>query len=79
MHCSRTGAQLFAAEMYPQRKHASLYVQVGLLFRSFCISVNQAFCISVQSLRGNPHKDFNFSVLVNYRDCSYPLEIVKVC
>ena len=28
--------------------------------------------------RGDPHHDFQFSVLVNYRDTAYPLEIVKV-
>lgn len=29
-------------------------------------------------LRGDPHHDFQFSVLVNYRDTAYPLEIVNV-
>ena len=29
-------------------------------------------------VRGDPHHDFQFSVLVNYRDTAYPLEIVTV-
>jgi hypothetical protein len=31
-----------------------------------------------QSLRGDPCNDGRFSILVNYRDASYPLEIVTV-
>ncbi|CAM9761535.1 unnamed protein product, partial [Choristocarpus tenellus] len=57
LHCAQTGNLIHSAEMYPGRKHSSLYVQ---------------------SLRGDPHHDFQFSVLVNYRDTAYPLEIVHV-
>lgn len=32
----------------------------------------------VQSLRGDPFRDHNFSVLINYRDTASPLQIVKV-
>eukprot|EP00903_Cladosiphon_okamuranus_P011781 g11074.t1 len=57
LYCAQTGRLIHSAEMYPGRKHGSLYVQ---------------------SLRGDPHHDFQFSVLVNYRDTAYPLEIVTV-
>ncbi|CAM9549795.1 unnamed protein product, partial [Ectocarpus sp. 8 AP-2014] len=57
LYCAQTGRLIHSAEMYPGRKHGSLYVQ---------------------SLRGDPHHDFQFSVLVNYRDTAYPLEIVNV-
>ena len=58
LHCSATGRTLRPAEMYPGRRHNSLYVQ---------------------SLRGDPHHEHEFSVLVNYRDGAYPLEIVSTC
>lgn len=32
----------------------------------------------IQSLRGDPHQRDNFSVLVNYKDAAFPLEIVKI-
>ena len=57
VHCSRTARLLHEAEMFPGRRHASLYVQ---------------------SLRGDPHHESRFGVLVNYRDQAYPLEIVAV-
>jgi hypothetical protein len=43
---SYTGELAHVLQLYPGRKHSSLYVQ---------------------SLRGDPHTDFVFSVLVNYR------------
>ncbi|CAM9822911.1 unnamed protein product [Discosporangium mesarthrocarpum] len=58
LHCAQTGNLIHSTEMYPGRKHSSLYVQ--------------------SLSRGDPHHDFQFSVLVNYRDTAYPLEIVHV-
>ncbi|CAM9810480.1 unnamed protein product [Chrysoparadoxa australica] len=57
LHCSSTGKLIHSSDMYPGRKHRSLYIQ---------------------SLRGDPHSDYLFSVLVNYRDSAHPLEIVHV-
>lgn len=46
------------------------------------LSINFLFVFEMQikkkSLRGDPHRDFNFSVLCNYKDISFPLEIVHV-
>ena len=46
MYSAYTGDLMHVVQLYPERKHSSLYVQ---------------------SLRGDPHTDFGFSVLVNYR------------
>lgn len=32
----------------------------------------------IQSLRGDPLNEHRFSILANYRDAAYPLEIVTV-
>lgn len=57
LHCALTGQLVEEAEMYPGRRHPSLYIQ---------------------SLRGDPFQENKFSVLVNYRDPTYPLEIVTI-
>lgn len=41
-----------------------------------CVFFVCMFCFFFR--RGDPHNDFQFSVLVNYRDTAYPLEIVNV-
>lgn len=37
-----------------------------------------SYVVTLALFRGDPHHDFQFSVLVNYRDTAYPLEIVTV-
>lgn len=63
-----------------------LHVAFGLIYLRFCptpavLVLCACCCVAFffcDSPRGDPHHDFQFSVLVNYRDTAYPLEIVNV-